>query len=387
MTGPIEIVRPGDLITYISFNHIASHLNDLMQRVATLEAQIQPGANVTLLPFSGSARIGDEITVRGTNFAVPVHLNVVMLDTVRITQFNPGTDDSHLVFNVPPGITGVPKDATFSVSNSTGSASMVIPVLPAGTPVPVGELRITQGTAETGPIQVGGAYNFPFILDSQTDITETYLVTARFDNASGAAAGAWLNNTRILNQLGSPQPMPTVTPGSPVTVRVAVTVPSGAVSVDLALRVQSISSPQDPKLNVTSTPVTLAVGEAPEISDLRTTFGSLAVAPSTMLQDGVIIAPGGETALIRVSAEFSLAGVYSYSTRMAGGQDTAWAVSIISPSTPTTTEAAGGSEDIVVQVLSPAAATDGSTLEIHAARVGPEGPAYDSWFSIPLRQS
>ncbi len=385
-------VRPGDLITADLVNQILNELAGLNTRVSILEAAGQPSTKVTLKPYLGSVHIGDEITLEGTNFAVPVNLNVVMMGDVRITQFNPGTDSNHLVFNVP-NISGVPKDETVSVTNSNGSASITIALLPE-VHVPVGSMVVTVVPANTGPIQVGQTYNFPFILDSQTNIPETYLVAALFSNLVGSSLDAWSTNTRITNLTGQIVSKVTVAPGSPVTVRVVVTVPSGATSVDMALQVNSSNAPNDNLLNPPPTPISIEVGQAPNVSDPRTSFEHFVVAPRERLVNDTVLgqvvrAPVGQQTLVRVEANFTVAGDYNYSAKLVPASPAgAWSVTVTSPNPPTTPETPGSSQSITAQLSANTTDTLSSrTLEIHATRNGPDGENFDSWFSIPIQNT
>lgn len=387
MPNPIQHVNPGDLITSVQFNEFADHVNDLVQRVTVLEAVLQPSTHVTLQPLLGSVRIGDPITVQGTNFAVPVTLNNVRLDGQPVTQFNPGTDDSHLVFNVP-SISGTPRDVTFSVQNNTGSASIVITVLPATGVVPVGEMRITQVAVNTGPITIGQSYVFPFVLDSQTNIPEEYLVSLTFANTQGAATGAWQSASRISNMANQTVNHVTVAPGSPVTVRAEVTIPAGAVRADLLLNVVSVNNPTSPDLNVIANPVALVVGAATQVSDPRTSVAALLTAPSSRLVTDpvlgqVIATPVGQQTLVRVTAEFSVAGAYTYSARVVPSTPL-WTVTM--QGTTSSTETAGSSQEILTQLAAVGADTTPTrVIEIHAARTGPGGELFDSWLSVPIR--
>jgi len=385
-------VEPGDLITADLINQVLAELGDLQTRVSVLEGQAQPGNKITLKPYLGSPRIGDEITVTGTNFAVPVSLNVVMMGAVRITQFNPGTDGSHLVFNVP-NIPGVPVDVTLSVTNSTGSDSIIIRVL-AAMQVPVGAMVVSAIPPGIGVIQVGQTYNFLFTLDSQTTIAETYLLSALFSNAVGVPLGAWSENATIRNSNGQTVSSVPVTPGNPATIRVAVTVPAGATRVDLALQVQSVNAPSDPLLNPPPMPITIVVGQSPNVSDSRTTFEQLRIAPTSRLVVDAILGqvvrtPVGQQTAARVTANFTVAGVYNYTARIVPAEPAgAWSATVTSPAPANTSEIIGSSQQIVVQLSADGADSLASRrLEIHATRNGPNGENFDSWFPIPIQNA
>jgi hypothetical protein len=384
-------VRPGDLITAAAFNHLIDGYDDLLQRVIALEGQIvQPGTGVTVQPLGHSVEVGDEITVIGTHFAQPVALNVVMFGTTRITQFNPGTDDHHLVFNVPP-VTGLPRDVTFSVTNSTGSASMQITVLATTNPVPIGSLVISPVPTSPGVIQVGQTFTFPFTVDSQTNIPETYSLVVLYNQVVGSTPNAWSQATSIRNQSNQSITGVTVANGSPVTVNVRVTVPAGATRANLTLQALSQHAPSDPLLN-TSSMLSIVVGQAPVVSDPRVSFEQLLVAPANRLQNDpalgqVIRTPVGNETLVRVTANFDITGTYAFSGRAVPEDLTLWTVTR-DPSTPASNaQGPGNPRDIIVRVAALAADNVASrTLEIHAARTGP-GETFDSWFSVAIQNS
>jgi hypothetical protein len=387
-------VKPGDLITADLMNQILNELADLHTRISALESTGQSSTKVTLKPYIGFAHIGDEITLEGTNFAVPVNLNVVIVGNIRITQFNPGTDDTHLIFNVP-NISGVPKDEIVSVTNSTGSASITIALrLPVLTPV--GSMVITAVPLNIGAIQVGQTYEFPFVFDSQTNIAETYLVTALFSNFVGSSLSAWSANTHITDLTKQTISKVTVAQGSPVTVRVSVTVPPEATSVDMALQVQSVNAPNDPLLNPVPLPISIVVGQVPQVSDPRTTFEQLMVSPSSRLvndpQLGQILrTPVKQQTLARVTVNFTVAGNYSYSARVVPADPSGvWSVTVTSPTPPATSEIAGSSQLVISQLSANTQDTptlSSRTLEIHATRNEPGGENFDSWFTIPIQMT
>src|SRR5690349_10724747 len=237
-TGPvIPHVQPGDLIRASDMNVLIDDVTDLLARVAALEGAGASGSNQPVITGrlpTGDITVRSQLILTGRNFLVPVNQNTVIIDTLQISQFLTGSDDTQLIFDVPTGFSGLPRDVTVTVTNRNGSDSTTIHLLPEVI-IPVGQLVITDTTGDLGGnIQVGSTYTFTFSLDSQTDIPETYTVTALFSNAQGATMSAWQTGATIL---GGTQL--TITPGKPVTVGVRVTVPAGATSVDFALSVAS----------------------------------------------------------------------------------------------------------------------------------------------------
>src|SRR5207249_3005612 len=111
----------GDLITVELMNSIFDALSALDTRVKVLETAGPGGKTVIITNIfpSGPLQVGQEIQVRGRNFAVPANLNTVSIDGTLIERFNPGSDDTTLQFNIPPipSAQGITKDVTLTVRN------------------------------------------------------------------------------------------------------------------------------------------------------------------------------------------------------------------------------------------------------------------------------
>jgi hypothetical protein len=386
-----ERPRPGDLITADFANELITAIEALTQRVSTLE---QAQGTVTITGISGSLRIGGQIRVMGSNFEVPARFNTVTLDNLQIVSFSPGTDDSNLIFNIPQ-ISGVPREVTLTISNRNGTASWRFTVLPAQQTV-TGELIITELDDDHGLIEVGQTYTFRFRLTSQTNVAEDYLVAARYSAAVGAPATAWQEATVIVNPDQQPIESIRIAPRSPVVVGVQVTILPTAESVNLALQVNSVSSPSDPLLNRTSNPISIEVGEEVETSHPFISFDALQVAGQGRLVLGdpvlgeVIEVDSGREAFVRVTAEFELGGVYTYSTSILPETPDIWQAAVAFPSPPTSNEEPGGEQDIVVSLNHSGSSSPGPScmLEIRATRVSadPTGQ-FASWRRVPIRRS
>lgn len=386
-----ERPQAGDLITADFINDILDILESLDQRVSTLE---QASGTVTITGISGSLRIGGELRVMGSNFEVPARFNTVTLDTVEISSFNPGTDDANLVFNIP-AVAGVPREVTLTVSNRNGGASWRFSLLPAQQVV-TGELLITEVAEEHGVIEVGQMYTFRFQLASQTNMAEDYTLQAQYSGVTGATVADWEDATSLVNASDEQIESVRITPGSPVTVGVQVTVPAGAESVNLSLQVNSVNSPSDSLLNRTSNPVSIEVGEEVIVSDPRITFDALELfGAGTLITDDpelaevIEVTPNGE-AFIRVTAEFQVGGDFAYSTTVTP-EATPWSAAVASPSPPATNEAAGGEQDIVISLQFNDNNPDPEpfrTLEIRVERTNvPPEEEFASWRRVAIRSS
>ncbi|MFE2879319.1 hypothetical protein ACFXG6_25440 [Streptomyces roseus] len=304
-------VEPGDLIT-------ARFVNRILDQLERMQAEIDEikGSDKNVPVITGRSPLGDitvpsELTLLGRNFLIPVNQNTVTIDgTVSITGFLVGSNDTRLIFDVPPTIAGLPKDVEVKVTNRYGSDSTTVRLVPDRTVT--GQMVITDNTGDLGEaIQTGHTYLFTFQLDSQTNIPETYEVAPRFTNAQGATVPAWQSQAVLVGS----SPL-TIRPGTPTTVGVRVTVPAGATSVDFALAVAAQHS-TDPALHRTSAVRTLVVGQQQKPSDPRTTL-TLANLPPGNVRKATI--DGNEGIEIQynthgpvpVRVEFSVTGRYRY---------------------------------------------------------------------------
>lgn len=128
-------VAPGDLITADAFNRILDDINELMMRVASLEANsdtsvIPPRIN-SILPQI--VRAGEEITVTGQGLSA-VNIQSLRFDNnpVPISSVKAGSSSTKLIINAP-ALIGLPKDGkvvVLSITNGAGSAQGTYTELP-----------------------------------------------------------------------------------------------------------------------------------------------------------------------------------------------------------------------------------------------------------------
>lgn len=261
---------------------------------------------------------------------------------------------------------------------------------PGPGPAPVGSMVITQVPTNPGPIQIGQTYDFPFILDSQTNIPALYTFTVLYSQVVGANANAWSLGTTIRNPLNQTVSNATIANGSPLTIHVRITIPAGAVSATMTIQVNAVHAPNDPLLNV-SRLMPITIGQSPNVSDPRTTFEQLLVSPvenlvNDPLLGDVVETPVGSQSLVRVTANFTLNGTYAFSTNVVP-PDPAWTAALhASVQTPTAQGPSNPKQIIVRLTANTADATPSRVLEIHAVHTGP-GQQFDSWFPIAIRNA
>lgn len=205
----------------------------------------------------------------------------------------------------------------------------------------------------------------------------------------------WETNSTIVNSDGKAIKSILVDPASPATVGVQVTIPAGASSVNMTIQASSVNNPDEPKMNRTSSVVTIEVGAQQEASDPRISFDTWEVAldgkivSDPVLGDVIEVDPSGDGALIRTTAHFQVAGNYNYTAHVIPEASGTWSAEILAPADATSTEDSGSEQDIAVK-LQMTVNSDTETsrhLEIRASRTdSDETGTFDSWTRMPIRK-
>lgn len=385
-------VRPGEVISSDLFNQILSGLADLHTRVANLELESTEGLRPMITGVDpASPRVGEILTVTGLNFPNDPGNGNVQISEISVGSFF-SASQNQVVFTVPGGFSILPGDYILTVRNGAFTGTHAIRILPATSNL-AGSVAITNTTPSLSQINIGDPYSVEFLVDSRTNIGESYRIRARYLNVTGTATEAtWLSTTTITDistSLAIPQHL-RIEPGVPKALRVNFVVPAGAVVADLVLAAESVTKPGDQNLNQVSNPALhLVVGQVVTPSDPNTTFAILNFGPAANARkatiDGV---PGvevrfGLSAIIRVDATFAVKGTYTY-TKEILPDTTGWTVGNHSPQQ--SIEAAGGVEQIGVEVTSSGTGSSKRTLVIKATRTADvDGAGFVSWIEIPIR--
>lgn len=381
MATKFEDIRSGDLITADLMKRALGLLTDLEARVVKLEASSSTPAVVTITDIlpSHTLRSRTEMTVVGRNFDVPTRFNTVLVGDEQIKEFNPGTDDSHLVFGVPD-IGPVRTRVDVVVRNKYGDASDKIFIDPPLVQ-PKGELGIGEDTSLISEaITIGKTYTYLFKITSETDIGETYRLRAGFTDTVGASELDWLNNTNPRDQTLPFEPF------KERIVPIQIKVPTGAQKATLILRITSVNSSADPLLNRTSTPLKIEVGEKPEVNDPRVTFSKPEVSGNGHLDGDIVVSPLGGKTRLKVSAHFEKKGTYKITPSFDPDATNVWLWENLKPGDKTT-EDDDGDEDISVIIQLGA-----SDLELHrylvikTSRTDNDAIGqFDSWTKIRIK--
>ena len=189
--GHFERVKAGDLITDDLMNRILDKLDSLEARVSKLEV-VGPGGSVVAITDifpAGSLQIGQEVQVLGRNFVLPVTLNTVSVDGIIIQGFNPGSDNTRLIFNIP-AIQGAPKDVILKITNQNGRDFRTINILPSSLSgnIDVSWLSVTPQT-----ITQNQPATFLYQLESRAT------APAKFTISPVVSIPSWQSNLQVLD--------------------------------------------------------------------------------------------------------------------------------------------------------------------------------------------
>lgn len=382
---PLQPVRPGDLITSVYINDLLAALEAVEERVRELE-QGSAGRllSITDLLPSSTIRSGEELTVVGRNFEVPVSLNTVTVGSVRITTFNEASEN-RLVFNVlVPVTTRTEMDLT--VRNNNGQAVRRLVVDPPAPRIPIGELFVIESFAGLGVIREDQEYIYLFRVRSETDINESYRFQVSFENAQGATAADWSDNAALVTpeNVALPALVPLTNVERQIGVRVRV--PGGAIGVTMILSARSQNSPGDPLLNKTVS-VPIQIDQQQPVSDSRIQFGApLVFGSGRLAADGAIELPiGGGQARIQTEVHFDVGGDYDITAAFDPDATDVW---LAEPANPASTiEDDNGDQQVNVRLRSLVAdPVAGRFLVIRIASTQTNtGESIISWTRIRVR--
>lgn len=164
----LERVRPGDLISADFFNAVIDLVNDLQNRVETLESGAEQSGQVRITAFNPppppagpGQNLGQVLQIFGDNFAWPSQGNTVTIQNfgvssgglVTITSFRPGSNPKMLEFLIPTTIAGIGAAGTevtvrVRAGEESGQATYrLFPALPTtGSPPTMNPLRKLDGS-------------------------------------------------------------------------------------------------------------------------------------------------------------------------------------------------------------------------------------------------
>lgn len=324
MAQKIEKVKAGDLITASFMNHLITHLEDLEERVAALEAAdpTPTGVKITGFEFSKDPlRVGDRLKVKGKNFSVPAELNQVTIGAVKVQTFALDSGDEQLAFDVPeiPGLAADGSKVTVIVTNPNGTASDSVKVSPKMIK-PTGHIEVTYVIGPVMPqghpnIEAASSYIFTFDVKAFASEQGDYTLTPSVINVQNWTAELLQDNGDTV------RPSNVITlPGNPSTgvsknIRVRVKVPAGqTIGTKATVRLVVKENTQDTGVVPGNAQFELAVGSPPPTPEKRVRIlleSAQGAARIDAAQNKVIFKRGGGPGVVGLSLDFSVGGNFS----------------------------------------------------------------------------
>jgi len=369
--GHFERVKAGDLITDDLMNRILDKLDSLEARVSKLEV-VGPGGSVVAITDifpAGSLQIGQEVQVLGRNFVLPVTLNTVSVDGIIIQGFNPGSDNTRLIFNIP-AIQGAPKDVILKITNQNGRDFRTINILPSSLSgnIDVSWLSVTPQT-----ITQNQPATFLYQLESRAT------APAKFTISPVVSIPSWQSNLQVLDSSLNiiPSGQIELAPLQQKQFNIRINpIPDGTNGTNFSLLVDVSAQ----GLMGSSGPRNFTVGQAAQQPDSSITFTRNFVNPSSALIPGTGTNPDtiqlkqGTTATVGLSAVLTVAGTYDV-TILPAPLPTGWSIAPTFDSPAEFTVNPGDLSAVPVAktpkyTVSPQAGAASSRIEIHIKRQG-----------------
>lgn len=337
MAASLENVNPGDLIQAEDWNRMVDCVTTLDERVTDLEAGGAGVGQVVITALSpvGSLRVGDTLTVFGTNFEFSFGAHEVFIDSERITAFLPGSNDSRLIFEIPPIDISTPggQTATLQVSNRTSSAQVPITLL-SEEPVLQGLVNVLFLSVDPSTPAADAPVTFQYQIQSLANLTADFTITPTISTADNP--DEWESRLQVLDEnlnVITSRVIPRLEPNETRVFHVRLTeVPDVADGTEFSLTVGAASG----NVSGTSGARTFIVGEETEPQDDTITLSFLNaefIGDGSVMGSTITLASGAQ-ALVELRAEFTVIGTYDVSVQL-GDATTGWTAEIFSNTTPT----------------------------------------------------
>ena len=191
-----EPAKPGDLITAKLFNEVLYKLDALESRVSKIEGNSGSSQGVVAIDDlrpSNRRRVGEELQIKGRNFAWSIGASRVFINGKPIVIKQTSTD-TQLNIEIPDNIPDLPStgEASLLVANSFTSDSRTIVILPSdlagGADISYNE--VTPANLQTGTNQL---FLFEYQIISRASRTATFTLKPI------VSIGSWQGSARILN--------------------------------------------------------------------------------------------------------------------------------------------------------------------------------------------
>ena len=397
-------VKPGELVRADDHNCLVDACSALLARVIKLEEIIAKSTKLVITDIApkGPLPLGTEVRVSGRNFAFPSVMNRVTLGGAPILIFNPGSNDSLLIFNIPLTISGVPKPAELIIAAGEESDSIIVDLVAAGQTKPTGVVVFSEDAVNgsLGRIVEGNTYKWMFLIDSQTNIAEEYQISVSFTESAGVSNSAWLGAATLIDREGAPLNATTITqrinPANAMRVGIQLKIPSGATAVKMNLHARSVNN--DAELSRTYI-VPITVGQETATSDPRVIFATMPFGGASrgkIAPDGTVEIPFGGNAQVRVLASFrddpatgeKVEGTFTYDVKVEDAPAGTWTPDTLGIESGSESRTNGQTETLTTRLnlntaSDPGGQAEKGTLVITATRTS--GEPFTSFTRIPIR--
>lgn len=319
-----DTVQPGDIISSDLFNRIIALLNEHDALLAA-SPTVPSGLLVTQLVPPGPYRVGDTLTVLGQNFQVGIGAARAFLNGTQVPTFLPGSNDTRLDFVIPPvpGVTEAGTTVDLVVLNQTQSATRQIVLRPMQNPLQ-GIATVEWQSANPATPTPNAQASFVYRITSGTNNRATWTVTPQVDVA--ANANLWIAQMSVRDNGGNLlNPAEVVLdPGQFVDVQVRfAAIPNNTNGVTFGLTVNVASGP----ISASSGIRQFTVGTAITPPDTTMTLTTLPIFSSGALVGNTLTVPGGQSRILAINADFTVAGNYNVTRSVLGGA-AGWAVNL-----------------------------------------------------------
>jgi hypothetical protein len=320
-----DTVQPGQIISSDLFNRIIALLNQHDALLAATGSTTPSGLLVTQLVPPGPYRVGDTLTVLGQNFQFGIGAARVFLNGTQVPQLLPGSNDTRLDFVIPPvpGVVEAGTTVDLVVLNQTQSATRQIVLRPIQNPLQ-GIATVEWQSANPATPVPNAQASFTYRITSGTNNRATWSINAQVDVA--ANLNLWVaqmsvrdNNGNLLNPAEV-----VLDPGQFVDVQVRfASIPNNTNGVTFGVTVGVTAGP----ISASSGIRQFTVGTAIVPPDTSMTLSTLPIFSAGALVGNTLTVPGGQSRILAINADFTVAGNYTVTRSVLGGA-TGWAVNL-----------------------------------------------------------
>ena len=306
MAQQFERVQRGDLISAAGFNEVLTALENLDARVLSLESGTH-GDQLTIIrlnPTLSFYRVGNPVSVIGTNFEYTQGNARVFVGTSQVLSFGANSSNTQLDFIIPP-VPGVQETGTpvnLRVTNSTEEAIYPIILRPAEQ-VLFGDVDIDYLAVDPTTILENQQATFQYRITSRASDDAEFLIDPIIGVATNQSI--WQSRLDVLdaafNQIPSRLISLAQLQQKLFHVRIA-PVPSGTDGTDFTLTVNASSG----GVNGTSGTRSFQVGQPAPVQDNTITINpQRVISGSGTLVGDILTVPAGQSARLRFRVTFS----------------------------------------------------------------------------------